>query len=64
MATYSSILAWEVSRTEEPGGLQSRGSQSRTRLSDFTFTNKENNYIFTLAICMSLKNYQFFIYFY
>ena len=21
MATYSSILAWEVSRTEEPGGL-------------------------------------------
>ena len=23
---------------EEPGGLQSMGSQSRTRLSDFTFT--------------------------
>ena len=62
MATHSSILAWEVSRTEEPGGLQSTESQSRTRLSDFTFTNKENNYIFTLAICMSLKNYQFFIF--
>ena len=26
MATHSSILAWEVSRTEEPGGLQSMGS--------------------------------------
>ena len=28
MAAHSSILAWEVSWTEEPGGLQSTGSQS------------------------------------
>ena len=27
MATYSSILAWEVPWTEEPGRLQSMGSQ-------------------------------------
>ena len=27
MATHSSILAWEISWTEEPGGLQSIGSQ-------------------------------------
>ena len=27
IATYSSILAWKISRTEEPGGLQSMGSQ-------------------------------------
>ena len=27
MATHSSILAWKISRTEEPGGLQSMGSQ-------------------------------------
>jgi len=27
MATNSSILAWEIPRTEEPGGLQSLGSQ-------------------------------------
>ena len=27
MATDSSILAWEIPRTEEPGGLQSMGSQ-------------------------------------
>ena len=26
MATHSSILAWEIPRTEEPGGLQSAGS--------------------------------------
>ena len=25
MATHSSILAWEISWTEEPGGLQSMG---------------------------------------
>ena len=30
MATYSSILAWGISWTQEPGGLQSMGSQSRT----------------------------------
>ena len=27
MAPYSSILAWKISRTEEPGGLQFMGSQ-------------------------------------
>ena len=27
MATYSSILAWKIPWTEEPGGLQSMGSQ-------------------------------------
>ena len=27
MATHSSILAWEIPWTEEPGGLQFKGSQ-------------------------------------
>ena len=27
MVTHSSILAWEIPWTEEPGGLQSMGSQ-------------------------------------
>ena len=27
MATHSSILAWEIPWTEEPGGLQSKGSK-------------------------------------
>ena len=27
MATHSSILAWRISWTEEPGGLQSTGLQ-------------------------------------
>ena len=34
MATHSSTLAWRIPWTEEPGGLQSMGLQSQTRLSD------------------------------
>ena len=34
MATHFSILAWRIPWTEEPGGLQSMGSQSRTGLSN------------------------------
>ena len=34
MATHSSILAWRIPWTEEPGGLPSMRSQSRTRLRD------------------------------
>ena len=30
MATHSSILAWEIPRTEEPGGLHFMGLQSQT----------------------------------
>jgi len=36
MAIHSSILAWRIPCTEEPGRLQSMGLQ-RIRLSDFTF---------------------------
>ena len=39
MATHSSILAWRIPRTEEPGGLQSTGSQGQTRLSHSACTN-------------------------
>ena len=38
MATHSSTVAWKIPWTEEPGRLQSMGSQSRIRLSDFTVT--------------------------
>ena len=34
MTTHSSILAWRIPWTEEPGRLQSLGSQSQTQLSD------------------------------
>ena len=38
MAPRSSTLAWKIPWTEEPGRLQSMGSLSQTRLSNFTFT--------------------------
>ena len=47
MATHSSTLAWKIPWTEKPGRLQSMGSQSRTRLSDFTslhFFRMKGNY--------------------
>ena len=34
MATQSSILVWRIPWTEEPGGLQSVGLQSRTQMSN------------------------------
>ena len=34
MATHSSILAWRIPWTEEPGRLQSMGLQSPTQLSN------------------------------
>ena len=34
MATQSSVLAWEIPWTEEPGGLQSMEFKSQTQMSD------------------------------
>ena len=42
MATHFRILAWKIPRTEEPGGLQSTGSQSQASLSELT---QQNTYI-------------------
>ena len=40
MAAHSSILAWRIPWTEEPGGLQSKGSQ---RVQVFTRCKNEKN---------------------
>ena len=37
ISIHSSIVAWKIPWTEEPCRLQSMGSQSRTRLSNFTY---------------------------
>ena len=37
MATNSSILAWEIPWSEEPGGLQSRGLDYSPKESDMTY---------------------------
>ena len=40
MATNSSILAWSIPWTEEPGGLQSMGCKQSGITNTFTFTTK------------------------
>ena len=42
MATHSSILTWRVPWTEEPGGLQSMGSQ-KSRGHDLTTKQQQPN---------------------
>ena len=43
MAAHSSILAWQIPWTDEPGGLQSIRSQSRTQISDLHTCEPQRN---------------------
>ena len=56
MATHSSILAWRIPWTEEPGGLQSMGLQNCTWLS--THTHTVHTYVY-IPICMHICVYGF-----
>ena len=47
MATHSSILAWEIPWTEEPGGLQSMGSQESDMTEQLNHTSSDTFYSFT-----------------
>ena len=44
MATHFSILAWRITWTEEPGGLQSMGLQKRVGL-DLVTKEQQQQYI-------------------
>ena len=53
MATLSSLLACRILRTEEPGGLQSMGWQSWTRLSDWREKEEREHSMVTILLhCM------------
>ena len=44
MATHSSVLAWRIPGTGEPGGLPSMGvTQSRTRLKRLSSSNSKDS---------------------
>ena len=45
MATHSSILAWRIPWTEEPGRLQSMGSQSQTQLKQLSTHTHTHTYM-------------------
>ena len=40
VATHSSILAWRIPWTEEPGGLQSIGLQSQRQLNTYACSHE------------------------
>ena len=44
MATQSSVLAWRIPGTGEPGGLPSLGSQSRTLLKRLSSSSSSRDY--------------------
>ena len=55
MVTHSRILAWEISWTEELGGLQSMGSQkSQILLSDYNSDSKILLYFSSVILLKSL----------
>ena len=64
MATHSNILAWKIPWTEEPGGLQSMGSQRAghnwaTELTDIYesnfFLNIQNKQVCKSKSCSFIK---------
>ena len=59
MATHSSILAWEIPWTEEPGRLQSRVSQ---KVGHNRVTEHEHEYFYDSWISGSFS-FLFFFYF-
>ena len=54
MATHSSILAWEIPWTEEPGGLQSMQSQ---RVGYDLMTKQHHIYIYKYTVSIYKINY-------
>ena len=55
METHSSILAWKIPWTEEPGGLQSIGSYCNDAVSPVT-PKGQNNKFFSLQFCKLVRS--------
>ena len=63
MATYSSILAWRISWTEEPGGLQSMGLKRVGHdLATNTVTFSISGSVCTLDVCPPLPGWKLFFF--
>ena len=52
-ATHSSILTWRIPWTEDPGGLQSVGSQ---RVRHDLATKQQILYIIAVELCLGARN--------
>ena len=53
MATHSSTLAWKIPWMEEPGGLPSLGSHSRTQLKRLSSSSSSNSVSMSIPISSS-----------
>ena len=56
MATHSSVLAWRIPGTVEPGGLPSMGSQSRTQLKRLSSSSITSPAIVTATFLLILDS--------
>ena len=61
MATHSSVLAWRISWTEEPGGLQSIRGKSQTQLSNYTIRRTQSEYHILLVIRFTQSQTHFYL---
>ena len=52
MATHSSILAWRIPWTEEPGGLSPRGLKKSDTTEQLTFLNIATEQSVSHAFCV------------
>ena len=58
MATHSSVLAWRIPGTEEPGGLPSMGvAQSLTRLMQLSSSSSRDYLNYTEGCVESICKY-------
>ena len=55
MATHSSILAWRIPGTAEPGELPSVGSHSRTRLKQLSSSSSSSSSKITQMVTAVMK---------
>ena len=55
--THSSVLAWRIPGTGEPGGLQSMGvTQSRTGLKLCSSSSSSSTFVYNLSVLTSVTN--------
>ena len=57
-ATHSSMLAWRIPWTEEPGGLQSTGLHSQTQLSTHAYQGLNLSFMHDISVEKAIKQYQ------
>ena len=60
MATHSSVLAWRIPGTEEPGGLPSMGSHSRTRLKRLS-SSRSSSLTVGFSLVVVCRGYSLFV---